>query len=353
MMQPEDVSAVILQRRDALAEAILVRLYQRHPRLKARYDEVEHHKSLRDLRYHLSYLAEALTARRPALFGDYVAWVRPVLESYGVPLSILRMSLRCTREVLEQELAEATQPILDRYWEIGEAPLASETVTVPSFIDPLAPQGEVAQRYLDLLLHGDRRRASRLILDLVEDVPVRSVYLNVFQPVQYEIGRLWQLNQISVAQEHYATAVTQLVMSQLYPRIFSTERSGRTLVATCVGDELHEIGVRMVADFFEMAGWDTFYLGANTPAPSVVRSVIERQADVLAVSATITLHVSAVAELIASVRDSEASDVRVLVGGYPFNQVPDLWCQVGADGYAADAEAAIDVAEALVSRQEA
>jgi methanogenic corrinoid protein MtbC1 len=85
----------------------------------------------------------------------------------------------------------------------------------------------------------------------------------------------------------------------------------------------------------------------------VVRSVIERQADVLAVSATITLHVSAVAELIASVRDSEASDVRVLVGGYPFNQVPDLWCQVGADGYAADAEAAIDVAEALVSRQEA
>jgi methylmalonyl-CoA mutase cobalamin-binding domain/chain len=179
------------------------------------------------------------------------------------------------------------------------------------------------------------------------------VYLNVFQPVQYEIGRLWQLNQISVAQEHYATAVTQLVMSQLYPRIFSTERSGRTLVATCVGDELHEIGVRMVADFFEMAGWDTFYLGANTPAPSVVRSVIERQADVLAVSATITLHVSAVAELIASVRDSEASDVRVLVGGYPFNQVPDLWRQVGGDGYAADAEAAIDVAEALVSRQEA
>ena len=42
------------------------------------------------------------------------------------------------------------------------------------------------------------------------------------------------------------------------------------MVATCIGGELHEIGIRMVADFFEMEGWDTYYLGANTPADAVV-----------------------------------------------------------------------------------
>ena len=71
------------------------------------------------------------------------------------------------------------------------------------------------------------------------------------------------MNLLSVAQEHYCTAATQLVMSQLYPRIFSTERRGRTLVAARVADDLHEIGLRMVADFFEMEGWDTFYVGAT------------------------------------------------------------------------------------------
>ena len=94
---------------------------------------------------------------------------------------------------------------------------------------------------------------------------VHDIYLHVFQRSQYEVGRLWQTNQISVGQEHLCTAATQLIMSQLYPLIFGTERKNRRIVAACVGGDLHEIGIRMVADFFEMDGWDTFYLGADVP----------------------------------------------------------------------------------------
>ena len=157
------------------------------------------------------------------------------------------------------------------------------------------------------------------------------------------------MNQVSVAQEHYCTAATQLIMSQLYPHIFATERIGRRLVATCVGGELHEIGIRMVADFFEMEGWDTYYLGANTPTESVVQTVVERSADILGVSATIAFHTSAVADLIANVRASEVGDVKILVGGYPFNIAPDLWRQVGADGCARDAQEAVELANRLVA----
>ena len=107
---------------------------------------------------------------------------------------------------------------------------------------------------------------------------MRDVYLHVFQRSQYEIGRLWQSNQISVAQEHLCTAATQLIMSQLYPFIFGTERRNRRVVAACVGGDLHEIGIRMVADFFEMDGWDTFYLGANVPITDIVQTVIDRRA---------------------------------------------------------------------------
>jgi methanogenic corrinoid protein MtbC1 len=185
-----------------------------------------------------------------------------------------------------------------------------------------------------------------MILDVVDGgASVREVYLHVFQPVQREIGRLWQTNQISVAQEHYCTAATQLIMSQLYPRIFGAERTGHRLVATCVGGELHEIGVRMVADFFEMEGWDTYYLGANTPTESVLSTLEERQPDVLGVSATITMHIGDVADLIGKVRDSAAGEeVRILVGGYPFNTAPELWRRVGADGFASNAQEATAVA---------
>jgi methanogenic corrinoid protein MtbC1 len=202
------------------------------------------------------------------------------------------------------------------------------------------------------LMRTDRRSASHLILSAVsEGLSVKDVYLHVFQPVQREVGRLWQMNQISVAQEHYCTAATQMIMSQLYPRIFNGQRLDRKLVATCVSDELHELGVRMVADFFEMEGWDTYYLGANTPTPSIVQALDEHQADVLAVSATITFHVGQVRELVDHVRSSDVGHrVRILVGGYPFNVSPTLWQTVAADGYARDAQEAVVVANRWVEQ---
>jgi methanogenic corrinoid protein MtbC1 len=211
----------------------------------------------------------------------------------------------------------------------------------------------LAQRYLDALLQGERHAANDMILDTVEQgTSIRNIYLYVFQPAQREVGRLWQTNQISVAQEHYITAATQLIMSQLYPRIFSSEKSGLRLVATCVGGELHEVGIRMVADFFEMEGWDTTYLGANTPTAGVLDMLADRQADVLAISATMTPHVSAVAELIASVRASDAGhEVRIMVGGYPFNLSPDLWRRLGADACAQDAQQAVLVANRLAGSE--
>lgn len=207
-----------------------------------------------------------------------------------------------------------------------------------------------ARKFLDMLLAGQRNAATRLILDLVEHgTPVKNIYLDVFQVSQREVGRLWETNQVTVAQEHFCSAATQMIMAQLYPHIFNAERLDRRMVATCVGSELHEIGLRMVTDFFEMEGWDTYYMGSNMPAFSVIAALEAQQADLLGISATMFYHVSAVKELIAEVRASDAGrDIRILVGGYPFIATPDLAEKVGADGFGKDAVHAIELANHLV-----
>lgn len=219
----------------------------------------------------------------------------------------------------------------------------------PSFLVPDAPLANLTRSYLTALLDGDRRQASTMVLDAVATgIPVKDIYLHVFQRAQYEVGRLWQAHDISVAQEHYCTAATQLIMSQLYPHIFSAASNGGTFVATCVAGDLHEVGVRMVADFFEIDGWNTYYLGASTPDADVVAAVIERKADLLGISATISRHLPAVSALIKAVRANEACrNVPILVGGYPFVAAPDLWREIGADGTAVDAQAAIALAGEL------
>jgi MerR family transcriptional regulator, light-induced transcriptional regulator len=206
-----------------------------------------------------------------------------------------------------------------------------------------APFAPLTTDYVVALLNADRYLASQMIVDKVANSEdVKAIYLNVFQTSLREIGRLWQTGQISVAQEHYCTAATQMIMSQLYPYIFTTEKNGLSLVATCVSGELHEVGIRMIADFFEIGGWDTYYLGANTPAKSLLTTIEEQEASILAISASMFYNVDAVAELISHVRTSKLTrDVTILVGGYPFLISPDLWKQVGADGFAKDAEEAL------------
>ena len=333
-----------------IAGATVEREFALRPDLGARYGAVGRQRSLEDAQYHLSYLSAAIHAERAELFCDYIAWAKVLLLSRGVPPDVLAHHLVLMREqvcdALPGEVATVASAMLDR--SLMELP--GMPVEVPTFLDKSAALAEFAREYIDLLLAGERQLASQLVLAKAHaGTPVSQIYLEVFQPVQRELGRLWQMNLISVGQEHYCSAATQMAMSQLYPLLFDGTKRALSMVATCVSGDLHEIGVRMLSDFFELDGWNTYYVGASMPAGAIVQALVERQAQILAISATIATHLPNVAALISDVRANPAcSGVKILVGGYPFNQAPGLWQEVGADGYARDAQQAVALARSLL-----
>lgn len=334
--------------RRALAEQVIGIQYGRDPSLADRYGTSGRAKCVDDANYTLLYLESAVRAGSPELFSEYLIWLRGLMESVGVAADDVISNLSAMRHVLAGQDSAFGRAAAD-YIDTALA-AAAEMPVQPSHIDSRAPLSGLARRYLDGLLRNDRRGAAELVLDAAaQGVAVADLYEHVFQPCLREIGRLWQRNEISVAQEHLFTAATQMVMSQLYPRIFDRPANGRSMVAVCANGELHEIGVRMVADMFEMAGWETTYVGASTPVAAVVKLLCEVRPDLLAVSATIAPNVANVAALIAAVRETpELAAVRVMVGGTPFNQAHDLWRRVGADGWAPDARSAISEADILI-----
>ncbi len=213
-------------------------------------------------------------------------------------------------------------------------------------------------QYLEALRIGSRGRALRISqVALAAGTDIRELYLRVFQPAMYEIGRLWETNQISVAQEHLATSITRNVMAQLHglvtarltPLRMFMNALKRTVVATCVGNEQHELGIRMVADFFELDGWKTYFLGGHMPALDIVHMVNERRVDVLALSVTLNSHVPELHELVQMTRRSAiGARIKILVGGQPFHAIPELAYKVGADITASDARAAVEKASLAV-----
>lgn len=208
----------------------------------------------------------------------------------------------------------------------------------------------IYEAYMVALNNGDRRKALSVVQEaLGTGVDIRDIYLDVLQPAMYEVGRLWEVNQFTVAQEHLATAITQSVMAQIYPNVFARTPRGLTMVATCIGGELHELGMRTVADFFELDGWDVFYLGVNVPTADVVRMVDDRRADLLAISVTLGSHVVQARELIAAVRAApNAGRVKIMVGGQPFGRSPTVAQSIGADFTARDAREAVRMANEVV-----
>ncbi len=340
------VGIAIRESCNELAATLVAAEFGRHPELEQRYGSIGRQKSLEDAQFHLNYLASAVEADSPSLFQDYVAWAKVVLASRGVHEDDLAFHLEMMREAMQTVLPGDMHGLACQFVDAGRAALPTADRQVPTFLIEQSPFGDLARGYLQMLLSGERQEACRLVLDAVAaGASVRDIYLHVFQRVLYEIGRLWQLNEINVAQEHFCTAATQLIMSQLYTHIFRGKKPAGSMVATAVAGDLHELGVRMLADFFELDGWNTCYLGANTPHRDVIQTVIKSRATVLCVSATISYHVHQVRALIDGVRQNpDAGKVIVLVGGYPFNVDPELWRKVGANGFARDAAEAVALA---------
>jgi methylmalonyl-CoA mutase cobalamin-binding domain/chain len=330
----------------ALADAAVAFEFGRNARLRARYGPAGRIKSRENAVYHFLFLADALDADSPALFEDYIGWAKVLLEQRGVRSEDFGCHLTCMADALSAQMPLPVASAAVAMIEGALAELPAMPSITRSLIDPGQPLFSLAGEYLQLLLGGYRGAATRLVLDAAEGgEPVRNLYLQVFQPVLREIGRLWQMNQINVAQEHFCSAATQMVMSQLLAQVVPAGTCGQGIVVACVSGELHDVGARMVADFFDMAGWDTYFCGANTPQAAVEQSVAERSADVLAISAAMGCHLHKARELIEAIRaDSRCPRVRIMVGGHPFGVDPAAWRTVGADGTAADAEGAIALA---------
>ena len=335
---------------DVLAEEIVKKQFKSQGEFNSYYGESEFKKYIEDTEYSLSYLFEAIEASSPELFADYITWEKVFLVNLGIPEERLKERLEVMEDVIIKNLPPEKSSIAVRYIEesIDNLPKPSNYT---SYINEDKPLVKLLEQYLEFLLNGDRHSAGKMIIEAVDNgISVKDIYLHVFQSSLYEVGRLWQENKITVAQEHYITAATQLIMSQLYPYISNSKKTGKVLVATSVSKELHEVGVRMVADFFEMDGWNTFYLGANTPTESIIQTIISKKADLVLISATISSHIGEVMDLIRTVRRcAECRDPKIIVGGYPFNVDNNLWKKVGADGQAEDAETAIEMAEKLVT----
>lgn len=207
--------------------------------------------------------------------------------------------------------------------------------------------------YLRAMVVGSGRAADKVIEAALERrVRPQEIYLDIFQPTAYALGRLWQRNKISVAQEHLATAIIERQMGELHPLFKAPEERGRTLVIGCVPGEWHRVGARMVADFFEAEGWEVHYLGASVPVGDMVGLARETGADVVGLSAQMLFSLPQVGAFVRALRAAGLTDLPVIAGGMPFTEQPEIAGALNVVGCGTDAAEAVEVAGRLFGAEQ-
>ena len=204
----------------------------------------------------------------------------------------------------------------------------------------------LAKAFLAAQLAGDRRSAVSLIVESAErGASIVSLQADVIAAAQTEIGRLWQANKVSIAQEHLATSISQLALARLFDCAPHPTPNGKLVYVACVQGEMHDMPARLFADFLDHAGFSVRYFGPDVPTPDLVASVQTQRPDLLALSVTMSFNVGSLRAAVTEVR-AIAPDLPIAVGGHAVRWSDSVVSELGVVTAPSDPTSLIEFAKA-------
>lgn len=206
-------------------------------------------------------------------------------------------------------------------------------------------------RLNDAILTGDVNTAVAATRDaLAEGRPAIDIITSHMIPAMDEVGRRFECEDYFVPELLLSARAMKAAMELLRPLLAQqgAQPAGRVVIGTVKGD-LHDIGKNLVASMLEGGGFGVIDLGANVAPETFVAAVRDNKADIICLSALLTVTMPSMKLTIDALRSAGVRDqVKVLVGGAPVTQ--HFADEIGADGYGESATAAVSLARTLMAR---
>lgn len=336
--------------RAAAIAAVTERFYRDYGGAYSQFGQRGREACREDLGYHLEFLRPALEFGLIQPMVDYLRWLATVLATRDVPADHLPLSLDWFAEFFSANMESSDAQIVAAALQNAKAGLLGPGDALTP-IDRMAPSPwSESEAFEEALLCGNRRGADDLLdLGLARGDSLLNFELHVIQPALYGIGRKWQCNQVSVAQEHLATAMSQSVMTRGLMKVPLPQGNGRKVLLACVQGNHHSVGLQMVADGFYLAGWDVQLLGADVPTQSLVKHVAEWKPDLVGLSVSFAQQLRVAKDIMARLTQTMHSlRPPVIIGGLAIIQFARIAGVVGADDWSPNASAAVDAGAKLL-----
>jgi methanogenic corrinoid protein MtbC1 len=338
-------------RSDAVS-AVTERFYAVHGSAYERFGSRGRQACREDLAFHLDFLHPVLEFGLLQPMLDYLSWLASILNERGIPVEHVAQSLDWLAEFYAAHLEVSDGLIVTLALQAARTNFldADNAILAPPKSHESWPEMEAFEV---ALLSGDHFTALSILNSYIDrGHSLVEIEHRIIQPALYLIGEKWQSNQVSVAQEHIATAIAHLVMTAGLLRSIPQSSIGKRVLLACIEGNNHAVGLRMVADAFQLDGWEVQYLGANVPTSALVRQIVEWHPDLTGLSVSFAHQLQTVKQVIVQLHERLGDDRPVtIVGGLAINQYNQLAEMVGADAYCTDARAAVLFANQMIKRQ--
>lgn len=278
-------------------------------------------------RNHSMFLTAVLHLSAFRLLASVVPWVYRTYKNHGFSYDYFPVALCAWKGAIRVELnpedAASIFPVYD--W------MLQQHDNVVKLVNELPPKGTdenfpcSARNFFDALMRQDLQSAlNQGEKETAGESAPDNFYQNTIQPAMYEVGAKWEQGEISVAEEHLATALTQTVVASLQGQKQSAGKSrGRAIIASIAG-ELHDLGARMISHSFEADGWEVTFLGANMPLLDLCDLAKKNRPGFIGLSLSMPYYLHYVRKVALMFKsDPELQDIPILVGGLVFKLFPE------------------------------
>jgi len=197
------------------------------------------------------------------------------------------------------------------------------------------------EEFLELLEAEDKQKAVNYALDLIESgkMDVVGLYSDVLTPAKNQMQCRLSDKKICIWKEHLRTAIVRTIVECCYPYVtknFNITESSRmpSAVIICPPEENHDLGARMIADFFTICGWRAVFIGSNTPYEDFYNASELIRPEIIAISISNYYTIVEARKIIADLKSLLGDSVKIIVGGYAVRSSSGNFDTLGADYHA-------------------
>jgi corrinoid protein of di/trimethylamine methyltransferase len=209
---------------------------------------------------------------------------------------------------------------------------------------------EIYKKLAQAVLEGEPEEAEELANLALEQGadPLACINQGLMKGIQ-EVGELFSKGEYYLPELIIGADAMKAALEVLEPKLMGDQKRevvGRVVLGTVEGD-LHEIGKTLVGTMLTANGFKVTDIGVDQKPEAFIAAIKESNADLVGASALLTTTMLQQEKLIKALVEAGIRDqVKVMVGGAPVTE--QFAKKIGADGYAEDAIAAVNLAFRLI-----